>query len=106
MFGQNKRRLEAIQYKSEYELKPLSERALDFYWDIQILKAEQLDRTGLSTEDKLKKLSWNSWPAFGLASLVGTADLLGNFAKGSAYHNKVLYVFPLSIKGVEKAVSQ
>jgi len=98
MFGKNKKRINSLNLSSLIEIKPLSERFLDVYWNNQIKKAENLDKLNLSPESKLKKLAWNSWISLGKSTLTYLTDLPKNFYKKQIDKDGILYVSPLEAK--------
>jgi hypothetical protein len=102
MFGQNKKRINRLKLKPFLEMKPMNERCLDVYWDLQIKKAKKLDELEISPETKLKKLSWNSWISLTKSTFTYLTDLPKNFYNNQIEKNEILYLSPLRIKELYK----
>lgn len=102
MFGKNKKRICSLNLSSLVEIKPMSERFLDVYWNNQIEKAKELDKLNISPESKLKKLSWNSWISLTKSTLVYLEDLPKNFYKKQIDKEGILYISPSKIKELYK----
>ena len=102
MFGQNKKRIESLNLATFIQMKPISERFLDVYWNSQIKKAKKLDCLQFSPESKLKKLSWNSWISLSKSTLTYLIDLPKNFYNKQIDKDGILYLTPPKIKKLYK----
>lgn len=79
-------------------IKPLSERALDEYWNSQIKKSRELEESNISIESKLKQLSWYSWISFAKSTLIYLGDLPANFYRTRMDKDGTLYLSPLEVR--------